>query len=134
MPFIANVKDLGVPTYDELVLVANSDRVADDPEPIRLFIEALEHGTKAAVADPNAATQAVVKAGQGLDPKLTAAEVTATLPLLLPQTEKPYGYMDQDQWGTFAGFLAGNGSLDDASTDGALTNDLLPPAPRNPGS
>jgi putative hydroxymethylpyrimidine transport system substrate-binding protein len=130
-PVISNVKDLGVPTYDELVLVAKSDRVSDDAETIRLFIEALEHGTRAAVADPAGATEAVVDAGQGLDPKLTRAEVDATLPLLLPQTGKAYGYMDQGQWDTFAGFLAGNGSLDDASTDGALTNELLPPTPRD---
>ncbi len=45
-PRIAPVDELGVPTYDELVLVANSDDIADDPEPTRLFIAALERGTE----------------------------------------------------------------------------------------
>ncbi|MGZ5341471.1 MAG: ABC transporter substrate-binding protein [Solirubrobacterales bacterium] len=128
-PSVVNVKDLGVPTYDELVLVANGDRLDEDSDQIRLFIEGLEKGTRDAVADPAAATQAVLSAGDGLDPALTRAEVDATLPLLLPQTTQPYGYMDPGQWEAFAGFLAANGSLDDASTDGALSNDLLPPAP-----
>jgi putative hydroxymethylpyrimidine transport system substrate-binding protein len=129
-PNVVNVKDLGVPTYDELVVVAKEETVDEDSDPIRLFIEGLAKGTRDAVADPAAATQAVLDAGDGLDPALTRAEVDATLPLLLPQTTQPYGYMDPAQWEAFAGFLAANGSLDDASTDGALTNDLLPPAPQ----
>ncbi len=134
-PVIANVKDLGVPNYDELVLVAKGSRIADDPDPIRLFIEGLEKGTQQAVADPAAATQAVLSAGQGLDPKLTRAEVDATLPLLLPtqtaKRPKPYGYMDPAQWEAFAGFLAGNGSIPSVpSVDSVLTNNLLPPAPK----
>ena len=51
-PRVVPVDELGIPTYDELVLVANSDRVADDPEPMRLFIAALERGTIDAVDDP----------------------------------------------------------------------------------
>ncbi len=45
-PRVVPVDELGIPTYDELVLVANSDRVADDPELLRLFIDALERGTR----------------------------------------------------------------------------------------
>ena len=41
-PRVVPVDELGIPTYDELVLVANSDAVEEDPEPIRLFIAALE--------------------------------------------------------------------------------------------
>ena len=51
-PRVVPVDELGIPTYDELVLVANSDRVAEDPEPMRLFIAALERGTRDAVARP----------------------------------------------------------------------------------
>ena len=44
-PRVLPVDQLGIPTYDELVLVANTDDIADDPEPVRLFIAALERGT-----------------------------------------------------------------------------------------
>ena len=44
--------ELGIPTYDELVLVASGDRVAEDPEAIRLFLAALERGTRDAARDP----------------------------------------------------------------------------------
>ena len=83
-PRVVPVDELGIPTYDELVLVASGEQVEEDPEAIRLFIAALEGGTEDAVADPEAATDAILEAGDGLDPKLTAAEIDATLPLLLP--------------------------------------------------
>ena len=93
-PRVVPVDRLGVPTYDELVLVADADRVAEDPQPIRDFLAALERGTEAAAKDPQAATDALVEAGDGLDPDLTRAEVDKTLPRLVPPGDDPYGWMD----------------------------------------
>ena len=42
---------------------------------------------EAAVRDPAAATEAILEAGDGLDPKLTRAEIDRTLPLLLPDEQ-----------------------------------------------
>jgi putative hydroxymethylpyrimidine transport system substrate-binding protein len=127
-PRVVPVDELGVPTYDELVLVANEDTVEDDPESVRLFIAALERGTQDAVEDPAMATDAVLAAGDGLDPKLTQAEIDATLPLLLPETgNHPYGYMDPQEWEEFAGFFADRGLIERRPTaDDLLTNELLP--------
>ncbi len=61
-PRVVPVNELGVPTYDELVLVADADRLRDDPEPIREFLAALEQGTAAAERDPGAATQTLLDA------------------------------------------------------------------------
>lgn len=126
-PRVVPVDKLRIPTYDELVLVANSDQVADDPEAIRLFIAALERGTEDAVNDPDAATDAILEAGEGLDPKLTAAEIDATLPLLLPDAKGPFGQMDEDEWDEFAGFLADEGFIKARPEPGdGFTNELLP--------
>ena len=77
-PRVVPVDQLGIPTYDELVLVANTDDIAEDPEPTRLFIAALERGTAPRPsATRRRATEAILAAGNGLDPKLTAAEVDA---------------------------------------------------------
>ena len=51
-PTLVPVDELGIPTYDELVLVASGERVADDPEAIRLFLAALERGTRDAASGP----------------------------------------------------------------------------------
>lgn len=105
-PVITPVDQLGVPTYDELVLVANSKALEEDPEPFRLFIAALERGTDAAVADPEAATTAITEANHDLEPELTAAEIKATLPLLAAREgSHPYGYMDPKQWEAFAAWM-----------------------------
>ncbi len=126
-PRIVPVDELGIPTYDELVLVANSDRVADDPEQVRLFIAALERGTYDALADPAAATKVVLDAGDGLDPKLTRAEIDRTLPLLVPEKpSQPFGYMSPAEWERFAGFFADLGLVGTRfGADELLTDDLL---------
>jgi putative hydroxymethylpyrimidine transport system substrate-binding protein len=128
-PRVVSADRLGVPTYDELVLVADRERIESDPEPIREFLAALEHGTYAAAEDPAAATDALLDAGEGLDPELTRAEVDATLPRLLPPGDQPYGWMDPGRWQRFADYLHDAGQVE-SRLDAAdlLTNDLLPPA------
>ena len=132
-PRVVPVDRLGVPTYDELVLVADGDRLRDDPEPIRDFLAALERGTYAAARDPQAATDALVAAGNGLDPELTRAEVDKTLPRLLPPGDMPYGWMDPKRWQRFADYLYDAGQIETGpNAADLLTNALLPPA-RAPG-
>jgi putative hydroxymethylpyrimidine transport system substrate-binding protein len=112
-PVITPVDQLGVPTYDELVLVANPKALAADPDKFRLFLAALQRGTDAAVEQPHAAAQAVLEANDGLDPKLTEAQVKATLPLLAARSQsRPFGYMNPDEWATFAGWMRDNGLID----------------------
>jgi putative hydroxymethylpyrimidine transport system substrate-binding protein len=120
-PVVTPVDKLGVPTYDELVLVANRGKLEAEPEKFRLFVAALERGTKAAVEAPNAATKAVLEANHGLDPKLTEAEVEATLPLLAAKAAgHPYGYMDPAEWSTFAGWMRDNGLISSLPVAGEL--------------
>jgi putative hydroxymethylpyrimidine transport system substrate-binding protein len=120
------VDQLGVPSYDELVLVAQGERLEEDAEAIRLFLAALARGTGAAVADPAAATQAVLEANSGLDPRLTEAETKATLPLLARAFEGSFE-MDPARWGEFIGWMRDNDQIESLpAADEALTNDYLP--------
>ncbi len=45
-PRVVPVDELGVPPYDELVLVADAERVRDDPGQIEDFLAALERGNR----------------------------------------------------------------------------------------
>ena len=118
-PVVTPVDQLGVPTYDELVLVAQRQRLEQDPEPIRLFLAALARGTAAAAKSPQAATEALLEANPDLDPKLTRAEVAATLPLLDPPRHgRPYGYLAPGRWTEFAAWMR----------DNDLVSALIPPA------
>jgi putative hydroxymethylpyrimidine transport system substrate-binding protein len=127
-PVVTPVDQLGVPTYDELVLVANRERLEADPEKYRLLIAALERGTDAAVAQPNAATKAVLEANHDLEPKLTEAEVKATLPLLGARVSgQPYGYMDPAEWRAFTAWMRDNELIESLPEPSELlSNDYLP--------
>jgi len=129
-PVVTPVDKLGVPSYDELVLAARGKRLEEDPQAIRLFIAALARGTAAAASNPKAATKALLEANPDLDPKLTRAEVAATLPLLNPPRGKqPYGYMDPALWREFIGWMCDNGLIDTLPTPASvLSNDYLPGA------
>jgi putative hydroxymethylpyrimidine transport system substrate-binding protein len=127
-PVVTPVDKLGVPTYDELVLVANPKALEEEPEKFRLFIAALQRGTAAAVENPGAATKAVTEANHDLEPKLTAAEIKATLPLLAAREGKqPFGYMNPKSWEAFAGWMRDNGLIESLPTTAELlSNDYLP--------
>jgi putative hydroxymethylpyrimidine transport system substrate-binding protein len=124
-PRVVPVDELGIPTYDELVVVANSDDLEENRDTIKLFLAALKRATQDAQSNPRGATQTILKANPDLDPKLTGAEVRATLPLLLPEQGR-FGYMNASQWQDFAGFLYDEQVLDSRpDVRDALTNDLL---------
>jgi putative hydroxymethylpyrimidine transport system substrate-binding protein len=85
MPVVTRLQKLGVPAYDESVLIARTDRLAKDSSLIRDFVSAVARGNAAAVANPQAAVEAIENAGLGgskLGRKTLEAEVAATLPLL----------------------------------------------------
>ncbi len=134
-PVVTPVDQLGVPSYDELVLVARRDRLEEDPEEIRLFIAALARGTAAAVERPNEALAALLEANPDLEPKLTRAEVAATLPLLNtrqgaedsgPRPERPFGFMNEGQWARFVAWMRDNGLIDALPAPSSLlSNDYL---------
>jgi hypothetical protein len=108
--------------------VAQESRLDEDSGPIRLFLAALARGAAAAEKDPEAATRALLEQNHDLKPKLTAAEVRATLPALSQgSAEHPYGYMDPARWREFIGWMRDNGQISSLpSPDAVLTNGLLP--------
>ena len=120
-PVVTPVDRLGVPTYDELVLVARRDRLEEDSQAIRLFLGALARGTAAAVKSPDATTEALLAANKDLDPKLTRAEVDATLPLLSER-----GEMDPAEWSDFIAWMQDNQLIAGRpATDEVLSNEYL---------
>jgi putative hydroxymethylpyrimidine transport system substrate-binding protein len=127
-PQVIRMESAGVPTYDELVIVASERSVKEDPERIRGFLAALAKGTADLKANPGRAGGALLAANPDLDAKLQGEAVKVTLPYFLPERGKPYGYMDPAEWRSFTTFMHANGLLDRASPDGAFTNELLPAA------
>jgi putative hydroxymethylpyrimidine transport system substrate-binding protein len=84
-PVITRVQDLGIPPYEELLVIARRDRLAKDPQLFRDFMAAVSRGTATSIEDPDLALEAVsedVESDFRVSPQGQEAQVEATLPLL----------------------------------------------------
>src|SRR5439155_6409624 len=96
--WVQPVDRLGVPDYNELVLVANSDKLGDQRDDLRLFVSALARGAMEARRDPRGATRALLGTNRDLKPKETETSVRLTIPALFPKSGRPWGYQDPVAW------------------------------------
>jgi putative hydroxymethylpyrimidine transport system substrate-binding protein len=128
-PQIIRMEKAGVPSYDELVLVANEDALERDAPRIRAFIGALQRGTQDLRKDPDEAIDGLLEANRDLDPELQRESVKVTLPYFLPVEGKPYGYQDPAAWERFTAWMRDNKLIENApGPREAFTNELLPGA------
>ena len=127
-PWIVPVNRLGVPDYDELVLVANSDQLADRRDDLRLFISALSRGAREARSDPRAAADTLLDANKDLRERPTRASVRLTIPALFPEDgDRPFGFLNPVEWRNYGGWMVDNRLLEELpDIEAAATNDLLP--------
>jgi putative hydroxymethylpyrimidine transport system substrate-binding protein len=126
-PRIIRMEEAGVPTYNELVIVANEDALERDGDKFRAFIGALSRGTRDLRKDPERAVAALLDANRDLDPELQRESVRVTLPLFFPPEGKPYGWQDPAQWDAFAAWMEDMKLLENpADPRGAHDNSLLP--------
>ncbi len=125
-PHVIRMDQVGVPPYDELVVVVRRATIANDPDAIRRFVQALGRGYESVRENPAAAVQNLVKASPGLDPKLQLASVRATLPVFFPGGSHPWGWQDPSQWAAYGEWMLHNHliSNQNAVVD-ASTNELL---------
>jgi putative hydroxymethylpyrimidine transport system substrate-binding protein len=104
-PTIIPVDQAGVPSYDELVLVANKTRLHDDPQyhsAVKRFVGAFLAGTADARSHPSKAL-AIMKKVTASDPKFLARAVPATLRLLAGS--KGVGCLSVDAWQRFGDWM-----------------------------
>ena len=83
-PTVIPVDHAGVPTYDELVVVARAGELSRRPQVIRAFLQALGQGYSAVRANPATGIDPLMKANPSLNRGLQFASVTATMPAFFP--------------------------------------------------
>jgi putative hydroxymethylpyrimidine transport system substrate-binding protein len=128
-PTIIRMEQAGVPTYQELVLVAGTDRLREKGQGslVRRFVQAVARGAKAVKADPNVGVDALVKANPDLDRPLQVEQVNATLPVFFPENPAfPWGYQNADEWKAYGQWMLDNGLVKRLPTPTSLTNEFLP--------
>jgi putative hydroxymethylpyrimidine transport system substrate-binding protein len=69
-PVVTPVSELGVPDYDELVLVARRNVAEANPQLMKDFVKAVAHGAYVATDKPDIATKALVSSGES-DPEVS---------------------------------------------------------------
>ena len=126
-PEILHLEDLGIPTYDELVIVAREETVREEGATIRRFVQALGRATDQLADDPDAGLDPLLEANPDLDRATQEAQLRATLPVLQPKEGKPFGWMEPAEWERFARWMEEQGQLKDAMVvQRAFTNEFLP--------
>jgi putative hydroxymethylpyrimidine transport system substrate-binding protein len=126
-PNVIRVDQVGVPTYDELVLVVTRKTLASKADQLRSFVQAVARGYGSARRDPRTAVNSLLRATTGLDSKLQLASTLATLPVFFPSdTSKPWGWQDPTEWNAYGQWMLSHhlltnpGAVADASTDELL--------------
>jgi putative hydroxymethylpyrimidine transport system substrate-binding protein len=127
-PTIIPVDRAGVPAYDELVLVANADRLRSDPayaSMVRRFVAAFLTGTEQARAHP-ARSIAILAGVTASSARFLDRATPATLALL--SGPQGVGCMDAAQWNRFGTWMRAHKLVAETIPASAvMTTRFLPP-------
>jgi putative hydroxymethylpyrimidine transport system substrate-binding protein len=128
-PRILRMEKLGVPTYNELVMVVRRKDLNEGfSSKLRRFLRATARGHQRLRADPEIGVDALLKVDPGLERGLQTAVVSATLPVFFPTgKDRPFGWQDSSEWDAYGRWMYDSKLLKqppDAAR--ALTNEFLP--------
>jgi putative hydroxymethylpyrimidine transport system substrate-binding protein len=126
-PNVIRMDQVGVPTYDELVLAVRQSTLTSHEDLIRRFVQALARGYEAVRSNPQAAVNNLVRQNPGLDPKLQLASVKATLPAFFPAgAGNPWGWQNQSQWNAYGEWMMAQHLISNPNAVmNASTNEVL---------
>ena len=121
---VIQLADWGVPTYNELVLVASDDSVKGKRDMLTRLVRAIVKGHQYAVDDPSEAVDFLVKESPDVERELAQRGVEL---LVKVWKATPAGRMDAKVWSDFAAFMYDNKLIEKQinATD-AYTNDFVP--------
>ncbi len=129
-PNVIRMNQVGVPSYDELVVVARESELTNGQIAlVRRFVQALARGYESVRSDPTTAVANLVHANPSLSPKLQLASVKATLSSFFPfgsDAGEPWGWQNQSRWNAYGQWMISEHLISNpAAVDGASTNEVL---------
>jgi putative hydroxymethylpyrimidine transport system substrate-binding protein len=128
-PVVMRMDELGVPRYNELILVTRAKDLNEaGASRMRRFLQATAAGHRLIRDDPSVGVNALRAADNALDPKLLDAQIRATLPAFFPADAKqPWGWQEPTEWAAYERWMRANNLLKRPPSDAApLTNEFLP--------
>lgn len=127
-PTVFPASALGVPSYAELVLVANRNRLATDKAyatAVRAFVKSLVDGTNAAMADPSGTTTIMQQVAQ-YKPQFLQVSVPYTLKLIASGGAKT-GCINESGWQSFGNWMKTNNLIHDTPNAALISTDKYLP-------
>lgn len=127
-PVITRMQSFGAPSYEELVVIVRKDLAAKYPAFLHEFMSAIVRGANLAARNPKVALEVMEEAEEAnpkIGPKVTEAQVEATLPLL-----SRTGRMDPGKASALVGWMDEQGMVQKKlPVSELLTNSYLAPEP-----
>jgi putative hydroxymethylpyrimidine transport system substrate-binding protein len=127
-PTVIPVTQAGVPPYDELVIIANADKLKSDPayqQLVRNFLAGLAKGNALAVAQPAVGIDSMKEVIKGYPAKQVQQMVDVTAPLL--NNPLGFGQMSEKSWQSFANWMLANKLITKAvNVSNVMTDKYLP--------
>ena len=126
-PNVIHMEEVGVPTYDELVVVVRKNMIVNHPDVVRRLVQALARGYESTRRNPHEAVANLVRASSGLDPKLQLASVRATLSSFFPSNpSEPWGWQSPTEWNAYGQWMLNEHLISNPNAVlDASTNELL---------
>ena len=112
---IMRMEQNGVPDFYELVIVANEEKIAQDPDLVQSFVRGVTRGYQDAIADPQDAVQLLKRVKPEVDLAIEIPGVELLAPLWATDNGV-FGWQEEARWKDFAEWLVDTGRLS-ASTD-----------------
>src|SRR3954467_4150636 len=128
-PLAFPADQLGVPSYAELVIAANADRLSSDAayaDAVRRFVAAVMKGTDGAMANPDEATS-IMKQDTDYKPTFLDESVPYTIKLLKPAAGTKTGCIDVANWQSYGEWMSSNQLITSTPDASAIaTTDYMP--------
>jgi putative hydroxymethylpyrimidine transport system substrate-binding protein len=127
-PTVIPVTQAGVPQYDELVIIANSEKLKSDTnyqQLVREFLAGLSKGNALAVSQPAVGIASMQDVIKGYPANQVKQMVDVTAPLL--SNPLGFGQMSESAWQSFADWMKANGLISKSVTaSNVMTDSYLP--------
>ncbi|MDA0733374.1 MAG: ABC transporter substrate-binding protein [Chloroflexi bacterium] len=109
---IMRLEEHGVPDFYELVMVANEDMIAENPDLIQRFVRGVRRGYQDAIDDPRGAVQLLKDVRPEVDLTIENPGVDLLAPLWEPDGGQGFGWQEEARWVDYAQWMEESGLLD----------------------
>ncbi len=126
LDFIQLNKEIDALEFYTPVLITNEDKIAQDPELVKKFIEATSKGYEYAIASPEEAAALLTKNVPELDSELVKASQQYLAEQYQAEADR-WGEMELSIWNNYADFMYENALIENnIDPQKAFTNEFLP--------